>query len=83
MLCYLPKLLTVVEYGMFIAPQGVTPKILTVVQGTQILSLTKHCGQVVSTLVLQGAAFNVTHFESRITYLLYTVINTTEHGQVS
>jgi hypothetical protein len=27
-----------------------------------------------------GAAFNVTHFESRITHLLYTTINTTEHG---
>ena len=27
-----------------------------------------------------GAAFNVTHFESRITHLLYTAINTTEHG---
>ena len=32
---------------------------------------------------LQGAAFNVTHLKSRITYLLYTAINTTEHGQVS
>ena len=31
---------------------------------------------------IQGAAFNVTHFESRITHLLYTAINTTEHGQV-
>jgi hypothetical protein len=30
--------------------------------------------------ILQGAAFNVTHFESRITHLLYTAINTTEHG---
>ena len=30
-----------------------------------------------------GAAFNVTNFESRITHLLYTAINTTEHGQVS
>jgi len=29
---------------------------------------------------VQGAAFNVTHFESRITHLLYTAINTTEHG---
>jgi hypothetical protein len=28
---------------------------------------------------IQGAAFNVTHFESRITYLLYTAINTNEH----
>jgi hypothetical protein len=26
---------------------------------------------------IQGAAFNVTHFESRITHLLYTAINTT------
>jgi len=34
-------------------------------------------------LHLQGAAFNVTHFESRITHLLYTAINTTEHSQVS
>ena len=32
---------------------------------------------------IQGAAFNVAHFESRITHLLYTAINTTEHGQVS
>jgi UDP-glucose 4-epimerase len=30
--------------------------------------------------VRTGAAFNVTHFESRITHLLYTAINTTEHG---
>jgi hypothetical protein len=29
---------------------------------------------------IQGVAFNVTHFESRITHLLYTEINTTEHG---
>jgi len=35
------------------------------------------------TFSVQGAAFNVTHFESRITRLLYTTINTTEHGQVS
>jgi hypothetical protein len=34
-------------------------------------------------LNLQGAAFDVTHFKSRITHLLYTAINTTEHGQVS
>ena len=34
-------------------------------------------------IYIQGAAFNVTHFESRITHLLYTAINTTEHGQVS
>jgi len=34
-------------------------------------------------MYVQGAAFNVTHFESRITHLLYTAINTTEHGQVS
>ena len=27
---------------------------------------------------LQGTAFNITHFESRITHLLYTAINTTE-----
>ena len=33
-----------------------------------------------SSLLVQGAAFNVTHFESRITHLLYTAINTTEHG---
>ena len=32
--------------------------------------------------ILQGAAFNVTLFETRITHLLYTAINTTEHGQV-
>ena len=30
--------------------------------------------------IIQGAAFNVTHFESRITHLLYTAINTIEHG---
>jgi len=29
---------------------------------------------------IQVAAFNFTHFESRITQLLYTAINTTEHG---
>jgi len=34
-------------------------------------------------IYVQGAAFNVTHFKSRITHLLYTAINTTEHGQVS
>ena len=35
--------------------------------------------------ILQGATFNVTHFEIRITHVrvLYTAINTTEHGQVS
>ena len=33
--------------------------------------------------LIQGAAFNVTHFKSRVTYLLYTAINTTEHGQIS
>ena len=32
---------------------------------------------------IQGAAFNVTHFEIRITHLLYKAINTTEYGQVS
>ena len=32
---------------------------------------------------IKGAAFKVTHFESRITFLLYTAINTTEHGQLS
>jgi hypothetical protein len=32
---------------------------------------------------IQGAAFNVTHFKSRMTYLFYTATNTTEHGQVS
>jgi hypothetical protein len=32
---------------------------------------------------VQGVAFNVTHFKSRITHLLYIAINTTEHGQVS
>ena len=34
-------------------------------------------------IIIQGATFNVTHFEIRITHLLYTAINTTEHGQVS
>jgi len=33
-------------------------------------------------IYIQDVAFNVTHFESRITHLLYTAINTTEHGQV-
>ena len=33
--------------------------------------------------VIQGSAFNVTNFKSRITHLLYTAINTTEHGQVN
>ena len=33
--------------------------------------------------IYTGAAFNVTYFESSITHLLYTAINTTEHGQVS
>jgi hypothetical protein len=33
--------------------------------------------------MIQGVAFNVTHFESRITHLLYTAINTTEYGYVS
>jgi len=32
---------------------------------------------------IQGEAFNVTYFKSRTTHLLYSVINTTEHGQVS
>jgi hypothetical protein len=32
---------------------------------------------------IQGPAFNVTHFESTITQLPYTAINTTEHGLVS
>jgi len=32
--------------------------------------------------IIQGAAFNVTNFKNRITHLLYTAINTTEHGQV-
>jgi hypothetical protein len=31
-------------------------------------------------IYIQGAAFNVTNFESRITHLLYTATNTTEHG---
>ena len=34
-------------------------------------------------IYIQCAAFNVIHFESRITHLLYTAINTTEHDQVS
>ena len=36
-----------------------------------------------ASIILQGAVFNVIHFESRITHLLYTAINTTEHSQVS
>jgi hypothetical protein len=32
------------------------------------------------TRLIQGAAFNVTNFESRITHLLYTALNTIEHG---
>jgi hypothetical protein len=31
-------------------------------------------------IYINGPAFNVTHFESRITHLLYTAINTTEQG---
>jgi hypothetical protein len=31
-------------------------------------------------MYVQGPAFNVTHFESRITHLLYTARNTAEHG---
>jgi len=31
-------------------------------------------------LHIQGSAFNVNHFESRITHLMYTAINKTEHG---
>ena len=34
-------------------------------------------------ILTQGATFNITHFESKITHLLYTAINTTEHGQIS
>jgi len=49
---YLPKLLTVVEYIMSIAPQSVTKKRLPVVKGNQILIWTKHCGQVIRILVL-------------------------------
>jgi len=30
--------------------------------------------------IIQSATFNVTHFESKITHLFYTAINTTEHG---
>ena len=30
--------------------------------------------------IIQGVAFNVTHFESRIIHLLYTTINTAEHS---
>jgi hypothetical protein len=52
MLClYLSQLLTV-EYFTFVSPQSVTPKSLSDVKGTHILSLTKYCGQMVSTLVL-------------------------------
>jgi hypothetical protein len=29
---------------------------------------------------IECVEFNITHFESRITHLLYTAINTTEHG---
>ena len=43
----------------------------------------RSCTQATKRFLLQGAAFNVTHFESRITHLLYTAINTIEHGQVS
>jgi len=38
------------------------------------------CQQAPQNSLIEGAAFNVTHFESRITHLLYTAINTTEHG---
>jgi hypothetical protein len=40
----------------------------------------KTSGENVQGWVIQGPAFNVTHFESRITHLLYTARNTTEHG---
>ena len=34
-------------------------------------------------IYVQVAVFNVTPFEIRITHLLYTATNTTEHGQLS
>jgi hypothetical protein len=36
--------------------------------------------RVYETIIVYGPAFHVTHFESRITHLLYTARNTTEHG---
>ena len=39
--------------------------------------------QTIEATNIQGVALNVAHFESKITHLLYTAINTTEHGQVS
>ena len=42
-----------------------------------------HCSNGLHLCYVQGAAFNVTHFESRVTHLLYTTINTTEQSQVS
>ena len=48
-----------------------------IVQKHTIIEKQENC------VFIQGAAFNVTHFESRITHLLYTAINTTQHGQVS
>jgi hypothetical protein len=30
--------------------------------------------------IIQSVAFNITHFENRITHLLFTAINTIEHG---
>ena len=53
------------------------------IANTSLQHLRIFCSFKVMFKLLQGAAFNVTHFESRITHLLYTAINTSEHGQVS
>jgi len=55
--------------------------ILCITVGCLIQNMLRHTR--VAYLLKRGAAFNVTHFESRITHLLYTAINTIEHGQVS
>ena len=48
-----------------------------------ISSKNETCQRYTFNIYIQGAAFDVARFESRITRLLYPAINTTEHGQVS
>jgi hypothetical protein len=50
---------------------------------TSTANVTYRSAGIFSAYIIQGAAFNVTHFESMITHLLYTALNKTEHGQVS
>jgi hypothetical protein len=60
------------KYFVQIILPRIMPYVEDTVGGNQWES--EHCSHI------QGAAFNVTHFERRITHLLYTAINTTEHG---